>query len=90
MLRSTDRRLLRELLLEQVQVVRGVAQERLCQVLDSFGFVDEWIEGLKSRRCWRRAECAENLGIASRVGVWTGEGLLTADLSLADLIEYLN
>jgi HEAT repeat protein len=63
-LRTGDRRLLRRILLDHAQVVRGVARERLSRALEALGFVGEWIEGLRSPRWWKRAEAAENLALA--------------------------
>ncbi len=63
-LRRRDRVVVEEILLDHSQRVRGVERERLGRALDELGFVDRWMRGLASRRWWRRADCAEKLGIA--------------------------
>lgn len=63
-LRLGDRTLILRLLLEQAPLLRGEARERLGEALESLGFVETWIEGLRSPRWWRRAEAAEKLGLA--------------------------
>jgi HEAT repeat protein len=64
LLRPGDRGLLLRLLLEQLPLVRGAARQCLGRALEELGFVEEWIEALRSPRWWRRAESAENLGLA--------------------------
>jgi HEAT repeat protein len=68
LLRPGDRPLLLRLLLEQVPLVRGAARAHLGEALESLGFVEGWIEGLRSPRWWRRAEAAEHLGLAGSHG----------------------
>jgi HEAT repeat protein len=62
--RRADRRAVESLLLDHVQRVRGVERERLGRALDELGYVDEYLAGLGHRRWWRRAEAAEQLGLA--------------------------
>ncbi len=63
-LRRRDRAVVEEILIDHVQRVRGIEQERLGRALDELGFVDRHIEGLRSPRWWRRATAAEKLGLA--------------------------
>lgn len=63
-LRRRDRGVVEETLLDFVQRVRGIERDRLGRALDELGYVSSWIEGLSSPRWWRRAECAEKLGLA--------------------------
>jgi HEAT repeat protein len=63
-LRLRDRRVVAETLLDFIQRVRGIERDRLGQALDSLGYVDRWLAGLGSRRWWKRADCAEKLGLA--------------------------
>src|SRR5215831_15545372 len=60
----SDRGVLEETLLDHVQRVRGIERERLGATLDELGYVDAYLAGLSSPRWWRRAESAENLGLA--------------------------
>lgn len=59
-----DRRVIRDLLLEHVQRVRGIEHDRLARALDELGFVDEMLADLGHGHWWRRAAAAENLGLA--------------------------
>jgi HEAT repeat protein len=63
-LRWRDRRVVADTLLDFIQRVRGIERDRLGQALDHLGYVDRWIAGLSSRRWWKRADCAEKLGLA--------------------------
>ncbi len=76
-LRVRDRGVAAEILLDHAQRVRGVERERLGRGLDELGFVDDYLDGLTSRRWWRRADSAEKLGIA---GAARATGLLAAAL----------
>ena len=62
--RRRDRDVLERILLDHVQRVRGVEQQRLFQALDELGYVGQFLEGLRSRRWWRRADAAEKIGLA--------------------------
>jgi len=62
--RWLDRRVLEAILLENLQLVRGIEHDRLARALDELGFVDRNLHGLNSRRWWRRADAAEKLGLA--------------------------
>jgi HEAT repeat protein len=59
-----DRVVVETILLDHVSRVRGIEHERLCRALDELGFVDRFLAGLRGSRWWRRAEAAENLGLA--------------------------
>ncbi len=61
---ARDRVVVETILLDHVQRVRGIEHERLCRALDETGFVDRYVAGLDASRWWRRAEAAENLGLA--------------------------
>jgi HEAT repeat protein len=63
-LAAADRGVVEEILLDHVQRVRGIERERLGKALDELGYVDRYLAGLKSPRWWKRAESAENLGLA--------------------------
>jgi HEAT repeat protein len=62
--RRRDRGVLERILLDHSQRVRGVEQRRLAEALEELGYVDRFLEGLRSRRWWRRADAAEKLGLA--------------------------
>lgn len=59
-----DRVVVEMILLDHVSRVRGIEHERLCRALDELGFVDRFLATLKGSGWWRRAEAAENLGLA--------------------------
>jgi HEAT repeat protein len=59
-----DRVVVETILLDHVSRVRGIEHERLCRALDELGFVDRFLENLRSSRWFRRAQGAENLGLA--------------------------
>jgi len=65
--RARDRHIVQTILLEFIQRVRGVEQERLGRALDELGFVARNIERLKSSRWWSRADAAEKLGLSGAV-----------------------
>lgn len=75
-----DRVVVELILLDHVSRVRGIEHERLCLALDELGFVDRFLAGLHGARWWRRAEAAENLGLA-------GAKRATAELASALLDE---
>jgi len=77
-LRLRDRGVAEEILLDHAQRVRGVERERLGRAMDELGYVDRYLDGLGSRRWWRRADSAEKLGIA---GAARATGLLAHSLS---------
>lgn len=62
--RRRDRDVLEKILLDHAQRVRGVEQRRLSQALEELGYVDRFLNGLRSRRWWRRADAAEKLGLS--------------------------
>jgi HEAT repeat protein len=59
-----DRVVVETILLDHVSRVRGIEHERLCRALDELGYVDRFLARLKASGWWRRAEAAENLGLA--------------------------
>jgi HEAT repeat protein len=59
-----DRVVVEQILLDHVSRVRGVEHERLCRALDELGYVDRFLARLRAGSWWRRAEAAENLGLA--------------------------
>jgi HEAT repeat protein len=59
-----DRAVVEAILLDHVSRVRGIEHERLCRALDELGFVDRFLAQLSGPRWWKRAEAAENLGLA--------------------------
>jgi len=63
-LAARDRVVVEMILLDHVSRVRGIEHERLCRALDELGFVDRFLTALSGSRWWRRAEAAENLGLA--------------------------
>jgi len=63
-LAARDRVVVEQILLDHVQRVRGIENDRLCRALDELGFVDRFLAGLTAPTWWRRAEAAENLGLA--------------------------
>jgi HEAT repeat protein len=77
-LKPFDRRVVEEILVTNALIVRGGAKEKLTKAFEDFGFIDLYLKGLRSTRWWKRAESAENLGIA---------GSRRAILPLADKIK---
>jgi HEAT repeat protein len=59
-----DRVVVQAILLDHVSRVRGIEHERLCRALDELGFVDRFLTDLRGSRWFRRAQAAENLGLA--------------------------
>src|SRR5207249_10637684 len=57
-------RVVEAILSDHATRVRGVARERISQAFEELGFVDRYLEGLRARRWWRRADSAERLGLA--------------------------
>jgi HEAT repeat protein len=53
---------LSRLIVERIVLLRGVVQESLMRLAADLGLVDKYLKALKSRRRWRRARAAENLG----------------------------
>jgi len=62
---SADRAVIEQILLDHIQRVRGIERERMARAMEQLGFIDVYLEGLESRRWWRRAESAEKLGLAA-------------------------
>lgn len=62
---SADTAVLEQILLDHIQRVRGIERERLARAMEQLGLIDTYLEGLESRRWWRRAESAEKLGLAA-------------------------
>ena len=62
---SSDRAVIEQILLDHIQRVRGIERERMSRAMEQLGFVDTYLEGLESRRWWRRAKSAEKLGLAA-------------------------
>ncbi len=60
---GADARAIELILLDHLERVRGIERDRLGRALDELGFIDRYLEGLESRRWWKRAECAERLGL---------------------------
>ncbi|MFQ5700799.1 MAG: HEAT repeat domain-containing protein [Acidobacteriota bacterium] len=61
-LSSIDRAVVEQVCFDLGRIVTGVTWERAREALERLGFVDAYIERLKSRRWWSRAEAAEKLG----------------------------
>jgi HEAT repeat protein len=63
MLRPWQRDLfLSRLIVERMVLLRGAGQESLMRLAEDLGLVDRYLRALQSRRRWRRARAAENLG----------------------------
>jgi len=62
---TSDTGVIEQILLDHVQRVRGIERDRLAQAMDQLGLVDGYLDGLNSRRWWRRAESAEKLGLST-------------------------
>ena len=58
-----DRRLVEAILLEAARRVQGDDRERITAALEGLGSVREAIAAVRSRRRWKRADAAENLGL---------------------------
>jgi HEAT repeat protein len=63
-LQRRDRVTFEEILLDHADRVRGIERERICRIAEELGFVDEYLEQLKSHRWWIRARAAERLGLS--------------------------
>ena len=50
------------LIVERMALVRGSGKDHLKRLAENLGLVDRYLEDLGSRRRWRRARAAENLG----------------------------
>ena len=61
---ARDVLVVRTILLDHVQRVRGIERDRLRRAFDELGFVDRFLVALSSPRWWHRAEAAEHLGLA--------------------------
>jgi len=59
-----DRGVVEAILIDHVQRVRGIERDRMARALDELGYVERYLAGLDSSRWWKRAESAENLGLA--------------------------
>ncbi len=55
-------RFLSTLMIERVALVKGAGRDSLAQLAGDLGLVQRYLEALDSRRRWRRAWAAENLG----------------------------
>lgn len=64
-IRRRDRAVVETILLDHASRIRGIEHERLCRALDELGFVDRFLARLSGSSWWRRAEAAENLGLAA-------------------------
>jgi HEAT repeat protein len=53
---------LSRLIVERIVLLRGADQESLVRLAADLGLVNKYLKALKSRRRWRRATAAENLG----------------------------
>ncbi len=63
MLRRWQRDLfLSRLIVERMVLLRGAGREYLMRLAEDLGLVDRYLRALESRRRWRRARAAENLG----------------------------
>jgi HEAT repeat protein len=62
---ARDRVVVETILIDHASRVRGIEHDRLCRALDELGFVDRSLAQLSGSRWWRRAEAAENLGLAA-------------------------
>jgi hypothetical protein len=59
---SSDRKFVKELLLQQADQLKGVDKENMATVFEKLGYVKSEMIALHSRRWWRRLEAAVNLG----------------------------
>ncbi|TCJ16438.1 HEAT repeat domain-containing protein [Rubrobacter taiwanensis] len=57
-----DREILAASIIRRVSLLRGAERERLVRLARELGLVDRYLRRLKSRRRWKRAQAAENLG----------------------------
>lgn len=61
--RESHRRVLRQVLVDVSQDITGESSERLVYFFYSFGFVEEEIRLIRSRRWWIRAQAARSMGL---------------------------
>ncbi|MEW5806886.1 MAG: HEAT repeat domain-containing protein [Acidobacteriota bacterium] len=64
LLRPFDSTIVEKILVDNAHVVKGTAKERITKAFEDLGYVDSYLKGLKSVRWWKRAQSAENLGVA--------------------------
>jgi HEAT repeat protein len=62
--RRRDRVVLECILLNRARHVRGAGHRRLAGAFEELGYVDRYLEALRSRHWWKRADAAEKLGLA--------------------------
>ncbi len=62
--RAFDSPIIEQILIEHALIVKGRAKERMTKAFEDLGYVSRYLGGLRSVRWWKRAESAENLGIA--------------------------
>jgi HEAT repeat protein len=62
-LRPGDRKLIKDLLLQQATQLKGEDRRKMTAVFEKMGYVKNEMAALRSRRWWRRLEAAINLGI---------------------------
>jgi len=63
----SERRVREAILTDHALRLQGTSRERISMAFEEFGYVDAWLQGLRTRTWWRRAESAEKLGIARSV-----------------------
>ncbi len=63
-LRPFDNKVVEEILVTNALIVRGGAKEKLTKAFEDLSFIDRYLKGLNASRWWKRAESAENIGIA--------------------------
>ena len=61
--REARRRVLRQVLIDMAQDIVGESSERLIYFFYSFGFVEDEIRLIRSRRWWIRAQAARSMGL---------------------------
>lgn len=62
-LRPGDRKLIKDLLLQQATQLKGEDRRKMTAVFEKMGYVKNEMAALRSRRWWQRLEAAINLGI---------------------------
>ncbi len=62
--RIFDSPIIEQILIEHALIVKGQAKERMTKAFEDLGYVSRYLGSLRSVRWWKRAESAENLGIA--------------------------
>lgn len=79
-LRSWQRdRFLSTLIVERMALLRGAGREYLMTLADDLGLVSLYLGALRSRRRWKRARAAENLGYFGGPGVTRSISQLLTD-----------